>query len=279
MVRRFMPEQHREFYESLPFIVAGLVSPDDAPWATFLFGEPGFITSPSDVTLSFQATLDQNDPAVAGFKDGFPIGLLGIELETRRRNRANGQIRISNESGFDINIQQTMGNCPKYISIRQHEIRGATSAQKIEDLTELDSAAREAIRNADTFFVASYLQEKTDKRADASHRGGKPGFVRVNRDGTLTIPDFAGNLFFNTLGNILVNGKAGLTFPDFETGDVLQMTGTAEVILESDEIKSFKGAQRLWSFKPARIIRRQNALPLSWTYIEASPFTTPTGHW
>ena len=81
--------------------------------------------------------------------------------------------------------------------------------------------------------------------------------MRVAADGTLTIPDFAGNLFFATLGNILLNGKAGLVFADFETGDLLQMTGDAEVVLSSPEIAAFQGAERLWTFRPRRVVRRR----------------------
>jgi Pyridoxamine 5'-phosphate oxidase len=55
--------------------------------------------------------------------------------------------------------------------------------------------------------------------------------VRIGPDGVMTIPDFAGNLFFNTLGNFLVNPKGGLVFPDWETGGLLQLTGDVEVIL------------------------------------------------
>ncbi|MDT1852839.1 FAD-binding oxidoreductase, partial [Acinetobacter baumannii] len=79
------------------------------------------------------------------------------------------------------------------------------------------------------------------RQVDVSHRGGKAGFVRVADDGTLTIPDFDGNLFFNTLGNIVVNGKAGLLFVDFASGDLLQMSGDAEVIFDSPEIAAFQG--------------------------------------
>ena len=115
---------------------------------------------------------------------------------------------------------------------------------------------------ADTFFVATYADlAHGERQADVSHRGGKPGFVRIGGDGVLTIPDFAGNLFFNTLGNILANGKAGLVFADFETGGLLQLTGDAEVILEAPELAAFEGAERLWRFTPRRIIRRPGALP------------------
>jgi hypothetical protein len=47
--------------------------------------------------------------------------------------------------------------------------------------------------------------------------------------GVLTVPDFSGKLFFNTLGNFLSNPKAGLVFVDFDAGDLLPLTGCAEV--------------------------------------------------
>ncbi|MBW8860077.1 MAG: pyridoxamine 5'-phosphate oxidase family protein, partial [Caulobacter sp.] len=84
-----------------------------------------------------------------------------------------------------------------------------------------------------------------------------------------------------TLGNILLNGKAGLVFVDFERGDLLQMTGEAEVVLDSPEIAAFQGAERLWTFRPRRVVRRRNALPLRWTF-EAngwSPNALLTGDW
>ena len=61
--------------------------------------------------------------------------------------------------------------------------------------------------------------------ADISHRGGRPGFVRVDGD-VLTIPDFRGNRYFNTLGNLIAEPRASLLFVDFETGDLLQLQGS-----------------------------------------------------
>ena len=85
--------------------------------------------------------------------------------------------------------------------------------------------------------------------------------MRINADDSLTIPDFAGNLHFNTFGNFMLNPRAGLVFPDFATGDMLHLTGDAEVVLESDEIAAFQGAERLWVFRPRKVVLRPKALP------------------
>jgi hypothetical protein len=148
-------------------------------------------------------------------------------------------------------------------------------------MTELDSASRATIQAADAFFVASYADREDRRQVDVSHRGGRAGFVRVAQDGSLTIPDFDGNLFFATLGNILLNGKAGLLFVDFKTGDMLQMTGDAELVLESPEIAAFQGAERLWTFRARRVVRRRGALALRWTFQEDgwSPSSLMTGDW
>ena len=138
------------------------------------------------------------------------------------------------------------------------------------------------IAGADTFFVASYVDDAARGRmVDVSHRGGRPGFVRIGADGVLTIPDFSGNRFFNTLGNLIANPKAGLLFVDFETGDLLQLTGDAEVILDLPEIAAVQGAERLWRFTPRRILYRPDALPLRWRFQQDgwSPQSLRTGTW
>jgi hypothetical protein len=56
-----------------------------------------------------------------------------------------------------------------------------------------------------------------------------------------------------------------LAFVDFATGDMLQMTGRAEVLLESPEITAFPRAERLWRFTPEAVVFRPDALPLRWS--------------
>nr|WP_295833477.1 pyridoxamine 5'-phosphate oxidase family protein [uncultured Azospirillum sp.] len=283
VIRDHMPDQHRDFYAQLPVIVLGSVDPAGDPWATLLVGRPGFLSSPTPTRLDIAAQADPGDPAGEGMRDGDPVGLLGIEMHTRRRNRMNG-IVTATESGFRVDVDQSFGNCPRYIQLRDLDLARDPAEPftgAVEVLSELDPAARAMIGAADTFFVATYADRAERRQVDVSHRGGKVGFVRVAGDGTLTVPDFNGNLFFSTLGNIVLNGKAGLVFVDYGSGDLLQMTGDAEVILDSPEIAAFQGAERLWSFRPRRILRRAGALALRWSFRKDgwSPNSLMTGDW
>ncbi|AYG63817.1 FAD-binding oxidoreductase (plasmid) [Rhizobium jaguaris] len=285
VLRDYLIEQHRDFYPQLPFIVLGVVDATGDTWATLRTAPPGFLHSPDIHTLTVDLGRDPADPADSGMNDGDAIGMLGIELHTRRRNRLNGRIRRQENGGFDVAVSQSYGNCPQYIQLRDFEFVHDPSKQTDQQalhLRELDSRAKGMITSADTFFVASYVdRENGQRQVDVSHRGGKAGFVRIGSDGVLTVPDFAGNLFFNTLGNFLVNPKAGLVFADFDSGELLQLTGEAEVILESPEIAAFQGAERLWRFTPRRIVRRPGALPLRWKFRERgwSPNALMTGNW
>jgi uncharacterized protein len=286
-VRDHLIDQHRQFYPQLPFILAGAVDGEGNAWATLLSGRPGFLSSPDPQRLQVMAARNPHDPADQGMNDGDAIGLLGIELHTRRRNRLNGTLRRGGGDTFEVGVEHSFGNCPQYIQLRDFAfVRDpAIPVEAPIVLDYLDERARAMIAAADTFFVASYAEREakgeTDRQVDVSHRGGKAGFVRVGGDGTLTIPDFAGNLHFNTLGNILLNGKAGMLFVDFENGDLLQMTGDAEVILESPEIAAFQGAERLWRLTPRRVIHRPGALPLRWIFRAEgwSPNSLMTGDW
>ncbi|KMO11103.1 pyridoxamine 5'-phosphate oxidase family protein [Methylobacterium platani] len=284
VVRTAMPDQHRAFFAQLPVVVAGSVDAGGAVWATLLAGPPGFLAAPTPTELTLAARPDPADPAAEGLRPGEAVGLLGIALDTRRRNRANGVLVPSADGSLRIAVTQSFGNCPQYITLRDTipaADPGESRAGPVEESAGLDAAARALIAAADTFFVATYADTDGGRQVDVSHRGGRPGFVRVDPDGTLTVPDFSGNLFFATLGNIWLNGRAGLVFPDFATGDLLQLTGAAEVILDSPEIAAVRGAERLWRVRPHRVVRRRGALPMRWSDrpAGASPQALATGAW
>ncbi len=263
VVRPYMPDQHRDFFAQLPFVVMGTVDETGAPWATLRTGAPGFMTSPESGTLRLALPAVPSDPAEAGLDDGAAVGLLGIELHTRRRNRVNGRLRRMAPGAYSLTVGESFGNCPQYIHLRDFEwVEEAPCA--VTELAALDDRALALIAHAGTFFVASHADGAAGRKVDVSHRGGPAGFVRAAADGVLTVPDYAGNRFFNTLGNMLLNGRAGLLFVDFEHGHLLQMTGEVEVVLDGAAAARLAGAERLWRFRPRRIVWREKAIALRW---------------
>ncbi|MEM7642666.1 MAG: pyridoxamine 5'-phosphate oxidase family protein [Pseudomonadota bacterium] len=273
-IRDAMPDQHRAFFAQLPFIVAGAVDPGGRPWASILSAAPGFVFAPDARRLTIAARPPDGDPIALGLTGGAPIGLLGIEPSTRRRNRLNARIAAAGSRGLDLTVEQSFGNCPQYIQARNFE-PAPNVPQPPQILSTLDAEARVAIRSADTFFVASHAHDGVD----VSHRGGPAGFVRVDGD-TLTIPDFSGNRFFQTLGNLLENPRAGLLFPDFETGDLLSLTGTVDILWDGDaQTDAFDGAERVWRFTLARAVRLRAALPFRAIFGGYAPEIAALGSW
>lgn len=261
VLRPYMLEQHRAFFAGLPFIVIGAVDPDGLPWATIRTGYPGFLHAPDPTRLVVELDRDDADPAERGLEDGDPVGLVGIDLATRRRNRLNGIVRRSADGRFAVAVDQSFGNCPRYIHPRDLAFARDPAQPSVTTpvvSSGLTDDARRIIAAADTFFVASYAGQQVD----ASHRGGMPGFVQIGADGSLTVPDYSGNLFFNTLGNFLVNPRAGLVFADLERGDLLQLSGKVDIILDGPEVAAVEGALRLWRVVPEKIVLRRDALPL-----------------
>lgn len=271
-IRDFMPDQHRLFFQGLPYLFAATVDGEGWPAATVLSGDPGFIQSPNPWELRIAGAF--SDPTADLLVDRAPIGLLGLDLSNHRRNRANGRVMGRDETGLSIMITQSFGNCPQYIQTRRVERRPAEPGA-VARFTGLDLAARTAVEAADTFFVASRAKG-ANGGVDISHRGGRSGFVRVEDD-VLNIPDFRGNRFFNTLGNLLVEPRGALLFVDFERGDLLHLRGEAEILW--DDTGGFPGAERLWRFRVAEGWRRPTALPLRWTFEDWSPTTEATGTW
>jgi len=262
-IRDFMSDQHRMFFESLPFVVVGSV---DGGWpvATIFAGEPGFVAAPDPWTLRIAASLDGSDPSRAALVAGAPAGVLGIDLATRRRNRANGVFASVEQGAIVIEVRQSFGNCPKYIQPRAVR-RAPTEPRPVERLERLDRGAVEAIAAADTFFIASAARvSEPEGGVDVSHRGGPPGFVQIEGE-TLTVPDFTGNRYFNTLGNLVATPRAALLFVDFERGDLLHLQGTTEIVWDGAEVRRLAGAERLWRLRVVRGWRRRGALSLRWT--------------
>ncbi len=279
VIRDHMPDQHRELFTKLPTLLLAVQDNQGQPWATMLHGPAGFIRSPDPSTLQVAVLPAADDPVSRWLVEGAAVGALGLEPHTRRRNRANGRVRARHAAGFDLQVLQSFGNCPKYIHAREPEVVASplpSPAQALGPL--LNDTALALIRRADTLFIASASAARAGTArsdgVDVSHRGGRPGFVQVSATShglRLTLPDYLGNHFFNTLGNLQVWPRAGLLLPDYADGGLLQLSAQASIVFDGASLATFPGAQRLLQLDLTAGWWRPHALPLRWSAPEAPP--------
>ncbi len=257
-LRDHLPEEHRTFYASLPFLVVAARDAAGRPWASLLSAPPGFVRASEPRCLAIRARQPDGDALASSLTPGADVGVLGIELSTRRRNRVNGRIATSDENGFSLSVAQSFGNCPKYITPRDWAPpRGANGPRTLRHGNELTAADVAQIRGADTLFLASGHRGVGQTPAfgmDASHRGGRAGFVDVLDSKTLVLPDYPGNNLFNTLGNVSKDRRVGFLFVDFETGGLLQLTGQALIDESAARARKYEGAQRIVEFRLDELI-------------------------
>ncbi len=266
-----IPPPAQEFLRNRYVVQLGSVDPRGAVWASQRVGPPGFVTCPDERTVRIEAADVPGDPLLANLRGNQALGLLAIDLPTRRRYRVNGRASLEGRDAIVVRVDQAYGNCPKYIQRREpvEALEVHPGEADVTPGTSLAAAQRGWIERADTFFLAT---AHPDAGADVSHRGGRPGFVRVPDERTLVWPDYAGNTMFMSLGNLAVNPHAGLLFVDFDAGTTLQLTGRARVDWDAGRAATFPGAQRLIELEVGETIETRHASPLGWKLVEPSPF-------
>jgi predicted pyridoxine 5'-phosphate oxidase superfamily flavin-nucleotide-binding protein len=264
----------RTFIEKQSMVAVACVDADGKSWASLVFGKPGFLSTPNGTSIRIALTSNQrepSDPVWEHMQIGSRLGLLFIELGTRRRYRVNGTVASIDEAAVEVAIAEAYPNCPKYIQRRhlrsQHELATRPAQNAGQALT---AALGDVIRQADTLFVAS---NHVEGHLDASHRGGAPGFIAFINNDTLRIPDYQGNSLFNTLGNLHLNPQCGLVIPDFAGNQLLHLNGRAVLHWDiADEAGLSGGTHRFWDFHIDAWRLRELPLSLEWEYLDASPF-------
>ena len=260
----------QEFLRTQQLAIASTVDVNGRVWASLLTGNPGFVQVLNEQTVQIYTTIFPKDPLHQNLQNNTQLGILVIALENRRRLRLNGKAEIQPKGQIKLLIHQSFFNCPKYIQVRYLEI-GITELLEQPEISisqSLTEAQQDWITQADTFFIASSHPESG---ADASHRGGNPGFVQILDSKKLVFPDYSGNNMFQTFGNLAINPNAGLLFLDFAKGHTLQLTGKAKVIWDVKRLNAFAGAQRLVAFDIEEVLETRNATPMRWRFGEYSP--------
>jgi predicted pyridoxine 5'-phosphate oxidase superfamily flavin-nucleotide-binding protein len=282
-----LPQEAADFLAEQPMVIVSSIGQDGHVWASILMGEPGFARAIDECTVRIEVAPVPGDPLASILADSaenpldpqdppthLDLGLLVIDLETRSRMRLNGRAEVRSDGALWMHTREVYFNCPKYIQARQvtmadSSAAGAAQAAQVTRAEALSPKQSELIAAADTFFVASAAP---GGGADASHRGGNPGFVHVRDATTLEWPDYSGNMMFNTLGNITINPNAGLLFLDFTGGGTLQLTGQAKVVWDPQRAASFPGAERIVEFHVQQAIQVAHASPLRFRFLQFSRF-------
>ncbi|KAF9222801.1 hypothetical protein BS17DRAFT_782595 [Gyrodon lividus] len=299
-----MPEQHQTFYTTrLPFIPVTTVDDRRRPWSSILAGpdgQPGFATSQHFGELTMHASVWEGDPFAQNVKSSgdhpMLIAGIGVEFSTRRRNKFAGHIESIEGDGtlFRVRsfVNEAIGNCPKYINIRELVPFPDTRPRIVYRRLEMSPDERlpddviSFIHESDTLFIGTYYRAEEEDRerfpshVGMNHRGGKPGFARVQpSDGrTLVIPDYSGNRLLTSLGNIEATPLAGVTFVSFTTGAVLYLTGHAHNIVGHAAQRLMPRTNTLTTVHVTGYIFVGDALPVRQkpgTSVQRSPYSPP----
>lgn len=273
MIRTEVPAAAAEFLAEQPMIVIAAAGDDGRVWTSLIAGPPGFVHADDPRTILLEGLPAPGDPVGDALRSEQQIGMIAIEPQTRRRMRVNGSAEPVG-TGLRIHTDQVYSNCPKYIS-RRHvaEVRSADGLPDVHRGESLTNRQQALIARADAFFIGS---AETAGNADASHRGGNPGFLQVLSPRQLRWPDYRGNSMFMTLGNIAANPRCGLLVVDWSSGSTIQLTGTAEI--NWDEADSGAGTQCAVDFTIDEVVELTHVSPLRWSSAELSPANPgPTG--
>jgi predicted pyridoxine 5'-phosphate oxidase superfamily flavin-nucleotide-binding protein len=272
-IHSFVPPEYGEFLASQPFVVLASRDGGGRVWASPLVGGIGFARVLDERRVLLAGAPTPGDPLAEAVRAEARIGLLAIDFDKRLRIRLNGVARQMAE-GILLAVEEAFGNCPKFIQRRRPTEALARRGNSAHRATQaLDAGQAALVRGADTFFIAS---AHPDRGADASHRGGQPGFVEVSDDGRrLVFPDYSGNRMFQTLGNLTIDPRAGLLFLDWDAGTALQLTGDARIIWDDEALASRPAAERLIAIEITAVHEIDGAMPVRWGLVERSRLNPP----
>lgn len=156
---------------------------------------------------------------------------------------------------------------PAHIHAREVAQTGSPRAPTHHEVGSFTGAAGDVVARADTLVLGT---TREGYGTSASHRGGRAGFVRVLDERTLAWPDYEGNAMFLSLGNLLRDPRAGVTFVDFERRALLQLTGTAEILWAGSPSDGWGDRTVVFHLDAGRLT--DDALPFDFTAADPSPF-------
>ena len=108
------------FLEQQSMAVMGSEDAGGRLWCSLVFGSPGFLkASGSSLDLELASVeIDEADPFWTNIEVNHKIGMLVIDLVTKKRFRINGTV-TREERKLHIGISEAFPNCAQYITRRQ----------------------------------------------------------------------------------------------------------------------------------------------------------------
>ncbi len=189
-----------------------------------------------------------------------------------RDDEVTGQEEHVAEVQLVLKIEQSLGNCPKYLN-KKHIVSATAKPELVSDSPQLSPRALELLQKADLFFMSS---SHADVDMDTNHRGGPQGFLRVASNdpsgAVLVYPEYSGNRLYQTLGNLAVTPQVGICVPDFDSGDMLYFTGKTEILVGKDAAAMLPRSNLAVKITIGAARFVANALPFRGVEGERSPY-------
>jgi predicted pyridoxine 5'-phosphate oxidase superfamily flavin-nucleotide-binding protein len=257
-----IPPVAAQFLASQRLVAVSAVDDAGRLWASVLSGPAGFIEATGATVVRSRSAPSSADPLHGALRSERPLGMLAIEPATRKRMRINGRARIDG-GDLVLSTDQVYANCPKYIAAREPHDLSLTVAPQPEAIRtdELTPEQLAWIDQADTFFIGTIAEPFG---ADASHRGGAPGFVR-SAPTRLTWPEYQGNSMYMTLGNLELDARCALVFVDWQHGHTLHLTGRATSDWDPQRAATFPDALQVVDFDIEQVVEVRHHLPVTWS--------------
>lgn len=193
-----LPASYGHRIAAAPLLALGTLDGEGRPWTTVWGGEAGGVARPvAEGVLGIKSLVDgEDDPVLRALWDGMEgdvvqhpggkvVSGLAIDLRTRDRVKVAGRMVAGafaeggREVQIAVDVQESLGNCPKYLNRKDVRAREEIVKGAVERGLPLSEDAVGVVGRADMVFLSSADGEGG---MDTNHRGGAAGFVRVVRN-------------------------------------------------------------------------------------------------
>lgn len=270
---KFIPPAGRAFLAAQRVVVIASRSKTKHIWCSLLTGSPGFLSAPTERSMSIIARPLLQDPLASNIRPGGAMALLAIDFFSEWLMTVEGEWETTTK-GILAHAREAFVAHSKWIHRRKVTRDVPRTLPSFHHDIILDANLQAWIRQTDTFFIA---RQMPGGGLQAEHRSGRPGFVEVVDNQTIVFPECI-DTAHGTSVNLASDRRGGLLFLNFENGDTLQVTGRARLIADPTWSAKAKGAQPAVTFAVESVICTENAIPWRWRLLRNAT-GNPSSQW